>query len=674
LQVFRELGDTYNVAHILYEIGNNAMSLGRWQVAQEYFQEAIELYEKLGVQAGLAYLYWGQGFLSHVIADEARSESAYQSALEISQSPEHGEPSVEMHSWLFLGFLYQTQGRCDEALRAYELSIPLAGRLGSQHWLSLIHYRRGNLFARQGRPDDAFAAYAAYQAAIDGIEALGGATEGDDVKISLFGTTQQLYEAMVLLCLDLGRPAEAFHYVERARSRAFLDTLVKKSPELYEALDRSAVTLADVQAGLSADALLLEYYTTGVLPVGEHLINSIPESNERLRGHLTLQPRIMLFAITRNHFAVHRLALNPNHLRPPQGDRYPGRHLLHGRLPQHLYGQLLAPAAGLLADRERLYLVPHGPLHYVPFTALRSAAGEYLLRAGGPALAHAPSATILLRNCLGRPSGHGSAMLALGFNDPLGEQPLRYAEAEAQHVARILGGEAWVGPEPKSERLIAAGRDVRWLHIAGHARFDPRDPLGSALSLGLGDALSARAIIRDLDLSADLVTLSSCTSGVSHVVPGDELLGLQRALLYAGAPAVICTRWEARDLVALLVMDHFYSALRQGQAPGPALRDAQVAVRELTSQELAALLGRWNAQQDAPAIALDTPAAALRGVRALAAEPADLDLRAIRDSWRGVAPDMAAALEQPAAVQSAPDAQPFADPLYWAPVMLVGRA
>jgi len=479
---------------------------------------------------------------------------------------------------------------------------------------------------------------------------------------------------MVLLCLDLGRLAEAFHYVERARSRAFLDTLVKKSPELYHALDHSVVTLADVQAGLPAGALLLEYFTTGVLPIGEHLLNSIPASNARLRQHLTLPPQIVLFAITHDHFAIHRLKLNPNHLRPPEGDRYPGRHLLHGRLPQNLYDQLVAPAADLLAGRELLYLIPHGPLHYVPFTALRSADGEYLLRADGPALAHAPSATILLRNCLGRPLARGSAVLALGFNDPQGDQPLRYAEAEAQHVARILGGAAWVGMEPKSERLIAAGRDIRWLHIAGHARFDPHDPLGSALSLGPGDALSARAIIRDLDLSADLVTLSSCTSGVSHVVPGDELLGLQRALLYAGAPAVVCTRWEARDLVALLVMDHFYTALQQGRPPGSALRDAQVAVRELTGQELTALLERWNAQQHDLVLALDAPAAALHAVRAIAAELANLDLSAIRDSWRGEAPDLAAALDQPAAVPRTLESQPFADPLFWAPFMLVGRA
>jgi len=73
-----------------------------------------------------------------------------------------------------------------------------------------------------------------------------------------------------------------------------------------------------------------------VLPSGEHMLNSIPESNARLRQHLTLPPQVILFAITRDRCEIHRPALNPNSLRPPVGDRYPGRHLLHGRLPQHL--------------------------------------------------------------------------------------------------------------------------------------------------------------------------------------------------------------------------------------------------------------------------------------------------------------------------------------------------
>jgi CHAT domain-containing protein len=327
----------------------------------------------------------------------------------------------------------------------------------------------------------------------------------------------------------------------------------------------------------------------------------------------------------------------------------------------------------LLDSSSVLYLIPHGPLHYVPFTALRSAANKYLLRAQGPALAQAPSATILLRNCLGHTPGQGSGMLAIGFNDPQGDQPLRFAEAEARHIAQLFDGLAWTGKEPKSQRLIESGRQVRWLHIAGHARFNPHDPLGSYLLLGDHDALDARAIIRDLELSVDLVTLSSCTSGVTHIVPGDELRGLQRALLYAGAPTVVCTRWEARDLVSLLIMDHFYTSLGQGHTPAVALRDAQVAVRELTMRELVALLDRWRAGGSDLASVVGEVAEALHAAEAATRELAGSELVEILDRWRAETDELAADLA--AAIGPAtPNMCPFADPILWAPFMVVGRA
>src|SRR3712207_1055679 len=100
-------------------------------------------------------------------------------------------------------------------------------------------------------------------------------------------------------------------------------------------------------------------------------------------------------------------------------------------------------------------------------------------------------------------------------------------------------------PAPKGDQIVEPAARARWLHFAGHAVFTPHDPLESALELSEDEALTARAIIGQLDLRADLVTLSACTSGLSHVVPGDELLGLQRAFLYAGVPSVVCTLWEA---------------------------------------------------------------------------------------------------------------------------------
>jgi CHAT domain-containing protein/tetratricopeptide (TPR) repeat protein len=630
LTIFRALGDRYGEAHALYNIGNHATYLGRWAVAQEHYQEAIHLYEILDIQAGLARLYWGQGFLHYILGRETESETAYKLALKMALSPDHGELSVVMDTSIYLGLLYQTQRRWDNAFDIYDRSLELAAQLGNRHRINLIHYRRGNVFERQGRLDEAMAAY---RAALEGIEKLRIDTQAEEIKIGLLGTVQQIYESTVRLCLARGQVAEAFEYVERARSRAFLDMLAAKTPELYDKLATPVVTLAEVQAALPPDALLVEFYTTGVLPRGEALINKIPPENTRLREHLVLPPQVIAFAVTRNHVEVFYPATNPNVLRPQPGDPGPGKRLLRDRLLSQLYDQLIAPLAPLLAGRRLLYLLPHGPLHYVPFMALRSAAGEHLLHEDGPAIALAPSATILLRNCLDKTRNRAGAAFALGYNDE-DDACLHYAEAEAAHVARLAGGSAAIGRGPKSATLAAAGREARWLHFAGHAVYDPHDPLGSFLRLGQGDELSARRIMAELELRADLVTLNACTTGVTHVVPGDELLGLPRALLYAGAPTVVCTLWEAADLVSLQVMEHFYTGLLRGQPPAAALRDAQIAIRRMTGRDLLATIERWRSDAPELAAALDTP----------------ID----------IPPD-------------ALDAPIYAEPLYWAPFMLIGR-
>jgi CHAT domain-containing protein len=132
---------------------------------------------------------------------------------------------------------------------------------------------------------------------------------------------------------------------------------------------------------------------------------------------------------------------------------------------------------------------------------------------------------------------------------------------------------------------------------------------------------------------------------------------------------VLCTRWEARDLVSLLIRDHFYTALQQGRPPAQALRDAQIAVRELTGQQLAAQIERWDTTGH---VALETDP--LNDRELVTREPAELDLGTIRDMWRGQAPELIAAFDQPAVQPSTLETRPFADPLFWAPFMLVGRA
>jgi len=592
LTLAQDLGDQEHAATALYGVGHNALLLGRWPLAQQHFDQAIELYGKLRVKLQMAWLHWYSGVLQHLRGDIAASEASYQQALGCWRDPEGEQPALALDTYAQLGLLYQSQGRWQEALQAYDRALGLASHMHNHYWLSMLPFRRGLVFKHQDRLADA---QAAFKQAIDAIESLPTSTDGEEAKVALLGTAQHAYEAMVLLCLERGQHAEAFGYVERARARAFLDVLTQRAPHLHAAVDQPIAGLADVQARLPTSAMLIAYYTTGVLPREEHFLSQLPLTNPGLREHLAAPPQVLIFAITRRQIKLHLAELDPNNLRTPIDEAGPSHQLLRERLLVYLHERLIAPVAELIQGRSMVYIVPHGPLHYVPFTALHSAEGAHLLDRAGPALALVPSATMLVRTCMGRPQRQYEGVLALGYNHTSGST-LPYAEAEALHIGHRYSGQAWVGPAPKSPALLAAGAKVRWLHIAGHARFQPHDPLSSQLYLGDNDPLDARTIIGRLELHADLVTLSACTSGLSQIIANDTLQGLQRALLYAGAPAVICALWKVPDLVALLIMDQFYAALSQGQPSAAALRDAQVVLRTMTGRDLAALLARWQVE------------------------------------------------------------------------------
>lgn len=589
---FRQLGDLPRETYALYEMGNNALYLGRWEEALRYLDEAAALAEQQRLFARLAYIRWGQGLLFHLIGEWEKSEIAYQEALALIQSPSIADPKQHCDILWHLGFLYHTQERWGEALAAYEAARDLAERWGRTHWLSLIHYRRGDLFERQGRPDEARAAYAL---AIEQIEALRGATRAEKLKLGLLRITPQIYEAMVRLLLARGEEAEAFHYVERARSRALLDSLSERDPAFEQALAQGVVRLEEVQAALPEGTLLLEYFTTGVVPPGEMLIRNLPPTNARLRTFLVHPAAIFLFCISRDGATVHRITLDPNKLQPQGEELNPVRRLLNPRQLTALHSHLLGPVAERLAHQRLLYLIPHGPLHYVPFVALASPNGEPLLSESGPALAFAPSATVLLRRCLEAPERIGTDFLALGYNDQ-GEEELQFAEAEAEMLARRMGGSAWTGATPKAARLLAQEGPLGWLHVSGHFFFQRHEPLNSVLRLGPKETLTARDIRNRLAARVGLVTLSACASGLNHIVPGDELLGLPQAFLLAGAPTVICAAVEIPDLIALLVMEPFCRAVQAGQPPAIALRDAQVALRQMTGRDLQAIQARWRAE------------------------------------------------------------------------------
>jgi CHAT domain-containing protein/tetratricopeptide (TPR) repeat protein len=621
LEHFLAANDLYGAAFARYTIGNNALYLGRWAVAQEHLAQAAAIYTAAGMDARSAMVEWAHGLLYQILGDDSRSEAAYLNALRAAESPEYANPFTARDTLEMLGLLYHTQDRLDEAAAAFTRAIAIGDSVRDEQQQAQAMHRLGVLLLERGRRG---AALDTLRGAIDRIEQIRAATQGESLKIGLLGTVQQVYETMVLACLHTGDTAAAFGYIERARARALLDVLARRDPDLAASLAQNPVTLADAHAMLRPGALLLEYYTVGIVPRGAHFLEHIPPQNQRLRELLLPPPEIILFAVTSEHMEVHRIAFDPNRLQPLPGDPTPGRQLLTARKLSWLYTQLLAPVEHLLAGMRSLHIIPHGPLHFVPFAALQVSGGQYLLSADGPSVSYAPSTTVL-RACLERQAS-GDIDMTLGYNGA-GATALRFAEHEARRIAQLTDSQAIVGSIAKSQRLAELAARVRRLHIASHAVFLPQDPLGSYLLLGADDRLDARTVMGSTAIRATLVTLNACTSGLSHIASGDELLGLPRAFLYAGASTIVCALHDVDDLAAYMLMVYFYENLAHGQAPATALHQAQLLLRTQRRDEIESMIQRLFSEEE------------------------QMTLPALANY----------------------DPIPFAHPRYWAPFIVIGR-
>ncbi len=86
--------------------------------------------------------------------------------------------------------------------------------------------------------------------------------------------------------------------------------------------------------------------------------------------------------------------------------------------------------------------------------------------------------------------------------------------------------------------------------------------------------------IYDLDLAADLVVLSACETGASEVLRGDELIGLTRGFMYAGARSLVVSLWAANDAATAALMERFYQSVAAGASARGALRTAQCEAME----------------------------------------------------------------------------------------------
>ncbi|NIQ00579.1 MAG: CHAT domain-containing protein, partial [Nitrospinaceae bacterium] len=250
---------------------------------------------------------------------------------------------------------------------------------------------------------------------------------------------------------------------------------------------------------------------------------------------------------------------------------------------RQLHGWLIEPVQAWIAEKRVLGIVPHGHLHYVSFASLFD--GESYLVERHP-LFYSPSASVLKFTFQRKyEKSPDVKVLALG-NPDLGDfnYELPLAELEAQSIKwdfpkiDILTGdratESWL------HRHIG---DYQIIHIASHGEFDPINPLFSSLKLAKDQNQDGNFEVNEvfsLKVNADLVTLSACQTGLGQITGGDELVGLNRAFIYAGTHSILSSLWRVSDVSTAILIKHFYRNYVD-RNKSESLRQAQLQVKTL---------------------------------------------------------------------------------------------
>ncbi len=331
------------------------------------------------------------------------------------------------------------------------------------------------------------------------------------------------------------------------------------------------VSLEEIRASLPADTVLVEYFS-----VGDRLVAALVTRESLKIIPVTLVTRVQAaLRLLRLQFSKFRLGAA--YVRTFQqtllDTTLAHLHELYGELIAPLQvpcEELLTPLRGDLQPRH-LVIVPHGVLHYLPFHALYDGQ-RYLIDSF--TISYAPSGSVFAL-CQRQVERSATKSLILGIPD---EQAPLISE-EVRSVATILpDAELFIGPDASEQLLREKGPQSRVIHIATHGNFRQDNPMFSGIRLG-GSYLSLYDLYQ-LRLEADLVTLSGCATGLNVIAAGDELLGLIRGFLFAGARSLLLTLWDVHDQTTAELMKGFYRRLCGGQNKATALQGAIQELRE----------------------------------------------------------------------------------------------
>lgn len=602
IPVLREREMAWESARALAGLGRALIALDKHDEARGTLASAAEAFAALRHSTGLGRVRISQAAAAAVDGLTEEAEVLLTQAMHLLAD----RPAELVLTRLHLSTLALRSGRMDEAERLAQSALVEARQLDMAPLVADLLHAIARVQRARGQTREAAASL---REAIAEIERVRGMLGADRFRAAFLGGRSAVYEDAVGAVLDQAGPnaaAEAFLLAERAKSRSLLDQLHggaqltdslasgaaepaearlmgelsklrRELNALYAQLDspmakrayepgvwrRSVRDYESKIAGLEGRLASTQRYASVFgEPIGLAAARALLSEGTGLVEFFAEPGRLSAVAATRAGARVIRGIAGPREVSERLESLYfqIGRAVAKG-LPDGPAGErlaaaaevecaalhrlLVAPLAEFIAPLNRLIIVPHGGLHGVPFHALSDGRGSL---GGALEIAYAPSASVLdqLVRRPARPGGPETRVV-VGYSDEM----IPHAEREAREIAsrlsggRLGGARLITGAEATIARVTEAMHGASLVHLATHARFIASNPLASGVRLADG-WLTAREIY-GMRLDAAEVVLSGCDTGRSVATAGEELMGLSRAFLVAGARSLVMSLWPAHD-------------------------------------------------------------------------------------------------------------------------------
>lgn len=625
LALWRKAGRLEGEARTLARMGHTYDMMGDYQKAADYLNQALDLWQKTNDPAGeadtlskLGSVYSALVLRRIPLPSDVRIEEYVSRALRRIQDIDHERKAIILSR---IGLVYSVLGNAEKGLDYYSQALRVSEGLRDQRGMADTQYAMGLTSETDNK---LLKALEFYDRSIEIRDKMRASARLEEIKTGLSAPPVDAYKHAAALRMQLGEPARAFELSERARARTLLDQLanlrLRPKQKASAELRREEQTLRSQIIGLEKK-LILEHSRAGS-SFDRAVVTSIQSELDRTRGeyekllvrlkladpdyaslravdtlklpdvqaliskdttlvsYFLTQGKTLAFILTQDSFHAFAIDATEAELKR-EIDWFRQFADVNGRAPEclkRLYEKLMLPLERYIKTHS-VGIIPHGVLNYLPFAALTDGQQYFGER---HAVYYLPSASVL-RFIQRRGGPVRNSIMAVAQSRATGHPDLRYADEEVAAIANLFHTKPLATGQVSKEALLKQAGDYHVLHIAAHGELDPSNPLFSRIWLApdenSGGALAVHEVYDMTLTQTDLIVLSACDTQLGAQSQGDDIVGLNRAFIYAGASTVIASLWTVDDRATCLLMRSFYTHLKRGNGKAEALRKAQSETR-----------------------------------------------------------------------------------------------